>query len=52
MAKPVAIGPSSRTVIGDVPSEGDKATPNPLWRYGVPLSLIGIAVWITYRGKI
>lgn len=53
MSKPVAIGPQSRTVIGDVPSESDKvAKPNYLMRYGLPLGLIGIAFYITYKGKI
>lgn len=50
--KPVAIGPSSRTVIGAAPAESDKASkPNPLMRYGLPLGLIALAIYIGVNYK-
>lgn len=64
MAKPVAIGPTSKTVIGSVTA--DPSAPTPVaavvapgkpaakhdWkRIAIPIGLIGIAVYITMRYK-
>lgn len=60
MSKPVAIGPTSRTVIGgdsDSPSVASIVNPKPvkkpIWKqYLVPFVLVSVAGYIVYKGKI
>jgi len=63
-SKPVAIGPTSKTVIGDIAPTNESPSLSSLtrdskivakkvnWkRYVVPAGLIGLAVFITYKHR-
>lgn len=53
-SRPVAIGPSSRTVIGSVTADTPLPPRKPFdWkRWLVPAGLVGVAGYIIWRGKI
>ena len=53
MSKPVAIGPTSRTVVGAVTADSPPSAPKKTdWKkFVIPAGFIGLAVYLTMRYK-